>query len=919
MNALWAKKDDQEGQLKWLPLIVHLKDTMEVSGWLWNHWLSDGQRVYLVNQMEPRNPELSEKAVRFLGGVHDIGKATPAFQTRRGIHSGEELDYCLLDKLERSGFTGISSLILSSPRQSHHSLAGEVILTRYGVKADISSIVGGHHGKPVDSISVCDKQKAYGENYYQVENGEDPIYQRWECVQKEIFTWALQESGVRDVEQLPEFSEPGQVLLSGLIIMADWIASNESYFPLIPIEQEHVCEESRLRQGITQWFRNHPIEFSDCPGAEEIFEHRFGFRPRNFQRRIFDTIGKIHQPGIVIIEAPTGGGKTETALAAVEQLMAKTGRSGLFFGLPTQATSNGIFTRVHNWLDHLTAWLGVDSSIRLCHGKAALNSEVQQIAAKGTGSHIDEDGRAEGSVIVNEWFSGRKVSALDDVVVGTVDHFLLTALKQKHLALRHLGFSRKVVVIDEVHAYDVFMQQYLFEAIRWMGAYHVPVILLSATLPPEQRAELIGNYLIGRGAMKRIKQNDPVLTSLKRARGYPFVSYTEGNEIRYEADFPAQKNRSVHVVLLEEDALLEKIGELMQGGGVVGIIVNTVRRAQSVARQCAEQYGRETVTLLHSSFIATDRVEKEQKLLSMIGNGADRPRRKIIIGTQVIEQSLDIDFDVLISDMCPMDLLIQRIGRLQRHEIERPAALQEAVVYVLGTSGEFEFERGTAHVYQPFILIRTQQFLPSVIRVPDDVPDLIRHVYSQEPLELLEALNEKYERSKALYEVYRENEKTKAKAFRLSHPKQGIDPARSNLIGWLKDPGEADSEESMMAQVRDIRETVEVIAVRRTGEGYGLFNGNEDLSGRIDDPNVAKSIAECTLRLPQAVNYGMGIDGLIEWLEAYNRKYLKAWQSQPWLKGCLGIIFDEDGTFRIGETVLKYDYNDGLSVKREGS
>ena len=176
---------------------------------------------------------------------------------------------------------------------------------------------------------------------------------------------------------------------------------------------------------------------------------------------------------------------------AVEQLAEKTGRSGMFFGLPTQATSNGIFPRVRQWLERVEEEAFEKASLRLAHGKSSLNEEFSSLA-----TNISPDDERDASVIVNDWFGGRKTSALDDFVVGTVDQFLLVAWKQKHLALRHLGFSKKVVVIDEVHACDAYMNQYLTKAIRWMAAYGVPIVILSATLPAERREEVIRSYLL---------------------------------------------------------------------------------------------------------------------------------------------------------------------------------------------------------------------------------------------------------------------------------------------------------------------------------------------------------------------------------------------------------------------------------------
>ncbi|MGI5990280.1 MAG: CRISPR-associated helicase Cas3' [Lachnospiraceae bacterium] len=917
-HSLWAKKDNSRGKLFWLPLMIHLQDTMNVAGFLWNHWLSSGQRDGIISQIQNGNETIAERLVLFLGGVHDIGKATPAFQTQKGFFYSEDLNSELINKLEQAGFTGICDFDTRSCHFSHHSLAGEVILQNFGVNKGIASIIGAHHGKPVDSEWTCEVQStSYKENYRQ--NDKNPqIARLWQNTQGYIFEWALKQSEFYQKESLPEISKPAQVLLSGLVIMADWIASNENYFPLIPLEKESAGDmQQRFQNGIRKWYRDQPFELQEPSSPEKLYTERFEFLPRDFQKVIFDTVQAISEPGIVIIEAPTGCGKTEAALATAEQLAAKTSRSGLFFGLPTQATSNGMFPRIFNWLKHISTEYGV-ASIRLQHGKAALNPLMNQLAA-----HVDEDEDTENTVIVNQWFSGRKTAALDDFVIGTVDQFLLASLKQKHLALRHLGFDKKVVIIDEVHAYDAYMQQYLERSIRWMGAYGTPVILLSATLPAEKRQEFAMAYLQGAGIKKRdivIKQAD------LKTRQYPLITYSDGLEIRQNADFPAKKDKTVLIQKLEDDRLYSVVSDLIRDGGVVGIIVNTVRKSQEIARKCGELFGSENTILLHSNFIATDRIEKEEQLMKKIGKNAVRPEKLIVVGTQVIEQSLDIDFDVLITDLCPMDLLIQRIGRLHRHEISRPQKHQKAVVYLLGTNDSLEFDQGSARVYGEYLLARTQYYLPQKILIPSSISDLVQEVYDfdgTDPHYQGDQL-QKYEKWKEEFTVQIENKKQKAEQFQIDKPVRKINTDRYNLIGWLETPDESTSDEEAYAQVRDTRETVEIIAIRRYGEKYGFFKSHteweREVSDHIEEPEIAQKLASQTLRLPYSLIRRKGISHLIQWLENYNKKYLSIWQSQSWLKGSLGLIFDENGDFYMDDSdiVLHYDYQYGLELKREG-
>ena len=908
--SLWAKKDEISGENMWLPLPAHLTDTMCIMRWLWNNWLSQNQRNFCINSLSEPNEETALKLVSFLGAVHDIGKATPAFQIRPGYQNSRDLDLCLIEKLERAGFRGISTLYLPDIKVSHHTIAGEYLLQNvFHVAPDIGSIIGAHHGQPINENLSIDKQHAFLLNYYQVESEASEIHQKWDDVQRYIFQNALDQSGFHSTSALPQISKPAQVIYSGLLIMADWIASNSDFFPLLPIDENKIPDQSkRVKKGIDSWKGNRALQIASYPVAEELYKQRFNYYPRNFQKTVFETISRIHSPGIIILEAPMGLGKTEAALAAAEQLAAETGSSGLFFGLPTQATSNSMFGRVHHWLDEITKAYDVKQSLRLSHGKAALNEEMDTLIKESRLKDINIDDKSEGSVYVNQWFTGRKKTILDDFVVGTVDGYLLSALKQKHLALRHLGISKKVVIIDEVHAYDTYMQQYLLEAIQWSGAYHVPLILVSATLPQDRRQTMIQAYLRGMGMKKKEIEFPPAISS----NAYPMVSYTDGKEIKTQTDFQTIPDKTITVQKLSEENILDKISDLLGKGGVIGVIVNTVKRAQQLGMLCTERFGKDTVAVLHASFIATDRIRKETELLNSIGKNGKRPKKKIIIGTQVMEQSLDIDFDVLITDLCPMDLLLQRAGRLHRHTISRPPQHEKPVLYVMGTNEQFLFDKGSEKVYGSYYLIRTQYFLPYEIHLPKDIPILVNKVYSDTQLNLSDELQQVYQTSRQQMKIQQENKEIKAKTYRIEDVKNRIDPERNNLIRWLNNPDNSDSDEKAAAQVRDTTETIEVIALKKIGEGYGTFDSEIDISSQIEMPKIAKKLAMNTIRLPNFVTMRIGVEETINELEEYNRRHLANWQEQPWLKGSLGLLFDENGRCTLHGINLRYDSTFGL-------
>lgn len=911
-KLLWAKKNRVDNNPMWLPLLVHLKDTANVCGLLYNHWLSDGVKDLLMNSVisdyEDKD-ELVLKLCRFLGWAHDLGKATSIFQVKKSFNGDVELDSLILEKLISAGFKDLDKFALAKRENIAHNISGQYLLTKFGVNFCVANIIGAHHGRPIsdNEAKICD---SFTSSLFQDDkiSSERAIF--WQDLQKNIFDKALLECGFSDPKDLPLISQPGQVILSGLLVMADWISSNEDFFPLIPLDQ-YEADSDRVEVGFGKWLDGRAEVWNPNPYSYEIYKERFPFikKPKEAQEKISKVINDIDQPGIVILEAPMGMGKTETALVAVEDLAKKTNRTGMFFALPTQATSNGIFSRVKDWLINMEG----EKSLRLIHGKAQLNDEFSKLP-KSRNIH-GEDGLG-----VNEWFAGRKVSILDDFTVGTVDQILLAALKQKHLMLRHLGLSNKVVVIDEVHAYDAYMSVFLYRALRWLGAYKVPVVILSATLPITKRNALLEEYMIGAGlGYSRLPKPEGFETN----EAYPLLTYNDGATIKQFADFNKDSGRAYQIIKKSKDRSEDLVGLIKENtpkGGIVGVMVNTVRKAQDFARQCIESFGEDRVELLHSSFIATDRYKKEKNLIDTIGKNGKRPDFKIVIGTQVIEQSLDIDFDILITDLAPMDLILQRMGRLHRHEdTKRPENLKNPIVYVLNCGG-YDFDKGSSFVYSSYILFRTEYYLPEKINLPNDISHLVQLVYGDGDLDLEEDLQKLYEKYRDKRDKEIDDKEVKANVYRLDKPLKKVAEGK-NLSNWLKNSNKMaeSSDVKANAQVRDSADTIEVIALKDCQGGYGFF----DKPGLLDpsDNKTAMEIAKRTIKLPNAVYYdkdnGYIIDKVIEDLEKYYLENLSDWDNQAWLKNSLAIIFDSNNEFRLGDKLLLYDEKYGLLVKKE--
>lgn len=914
LEALWAKKEEKDGVFFWLPLPVHLEDTKRITGLLWEHWLSDGQKAVVAKDFDT-----GKQIAMFTAGIHDIGKATPAFQLKKGFSNSKDLDNELTDKLIEAGLTDIDKLILAAPEKTPHGLAGEVILSildeRFCTDNDIGSIVGGHHGRPIDDIGkISEVKKSYKKNIFQSEDENSDIYKKWLMFHREILNTALKNSGFEKCSDIPILSQPAQAILLGLLTMADWIASNTYFFPLIGLDEStDIDMDKRCKTGFNKWKKSNSSDIWNpeySGDGNTLFKDRFGFKPRDVQSKFAKTVADAKNPGLVILEAPMGLGKTEAALIGVEELAVKSNRSGLFFGLPTQATSNGIFPRIADWLKGISEDLGEKHGLRLVHGKAYLNDFYTNLT-KSSNIDIDSGKAKEESFVINQWFCGKKTAIMDDFVVGTVDQLLMMALRQKHLALRHLGLSKKIVVIDEVHAYDAYMDQYLNMALEWLGAYNVPVILLSATLPKKSRADFINHYLMGKGVKKIDKES-------LMADDYPLITYTDNDKALIIKDFAPIEDKSIEIKYTDSENLLKLLDFLTAGGGNVGIIVNTVKKAQDIAKSVLSKFGDISVKLLHSSFIATDRVKNEKELTDLLGKTGDRPEKMIVVGTQVIEQSLDIDFDVMISDIAPVDLLIQRMGRLHRHKRDnRPDKHKKPVLYVLGNSKELEFESGSKAVYGGYLLARTGYFLKDSINLPGDISKLVQEVYDENiDLDLSDDLRVKYDNYKKDYEGIVNSKKDRATSYRLESPrlKKRIGKG-TDLIGWLKNESLTSSEEEGNSQVRDTQDTVEVIALKRCTGGYTTFDSNEDMSQYIDNEAVAKKLASSTIKLPSKLSKSYNIDKTIKELEDFYIKNLKSWDNSVWLKGSLCAMFDENNRCRINGVDMVYDKKYGLDIE----
>jgi len=452
--SVWGKlSPDTDG---WMRLVTHLEDSAAVAGWLWDDFLPVATRQRICETLAIPDEQGKSMAMWF-AGVHDIGKASPAFAAK-----AQAVMPSVLDPMRDHGLDARPTL---SDKDAPHATVGQLVLeawlaTRYPHSAKrnrntFTCILASHHGTtPSNTALTCAESHPT-----QIGQG------RWVEVRNEILDTMAEATGAR--EHLDQWlgqrmPVPIQVLLTGIVIMADWIASNTALFPYA----DDRAPRTRLETAVEALNLPEPwVARVPDVGIDEFLAARFlslaGMSARPLQERLVASARECQHPSLFIVEGPMGVGKTEAALLAAEVLAERFGSGGVFIGLPTMATANPMFDRVRQWLT--TTLHGRDTSIALAHGKAALNVRYTDLIRRPwTGQVFDDSleggGTDRGEVVVNEWLRGRKRTGLASFVVGTIDQSLFAALKAKHVVLRHLGLAGKVVIIDEVHAADDYMR-----------------------------------------------------------------------------------------------------------------------------------------------------------------------------------------------------------------------------------------------------------------------------------------------------------------------------------------------------------------------------------------------------------------------------------------------------------------------------
>jgi len=513
-------------------------------------------------------------------------------------------------------------------------------------------------------------------------------------------------------EKIPDF-------LAGFCSICDWIGSNSDWFALVdnPADLSSyfqsrlpIAEKALKATGILSSLKS-------SGGMKSVFP---AFHPRGIQTLIDNfTV----QQGLTIIEAPTGSGKTEAALAYAITLLAAGLADSLIFSLPSQATANAMLTRLTE-VTNRTFKQG--KNVILAHGKSNFNKDFLNLKRIAQLDHAQ--GKDEAQVQCARWLAtSRKRVFLGQVGVCTVDQVLLSVLPVRHQFVRSFGVRRSILIIDEVHAYDSYMYGLLQEVLKGQVRAGGSAILLSATLPAFQKESLLQAW----GSDEKQQQAEyPLVT---QAILQNITHYCLPKQIKTEK-FDVTLSLWPSPTLSFPNALVDKIVAKAEAGAMVGIVCNLVADAQNLAKKITS-LTKIPVDLFHSRFRFCDRMKREEMILNIYGKNSKRQGR-ILVATQVIEQSLDLDFDWLVSQLCPIDLLFQRLGRLQRHKNIRPNNCMKRNCAVIVTAKD-SFDFGDSqYVYRNIrALHRSNMLLQQncVLSFPDVYREMIEQVYQQLP------------------------------------------------------------------------------------------------------------------------------------------------------------------------------------------
>ncbi len=751
-GRFWAKLHPRDDPHEWHPLIGHSADVAAVLERLLQTDSVLAHRLAAAfGEQELRSMHRSR--LIFLAALHDLGKTSHGFQTK-GYPKGK-----------RGGWTQrghVKVLLESMEVPALQQLVVTEVLPRIGRDMQTAGVLFGstvaHHGRPwpMDQQQpAAQRQKLWLPGG----SGRDPLAEM-----RRLIEHARRWSGVDDLPGdgftavTPEFTH----LFAGALTLADWIGSTRSGFDFAewadtdPDRYWTVAQERAARAcariGVVPDTRPVSVHLTGLRLLETLFADVFGGAddgrsdlqrnmPTPLQARVADM--ELPPPGTrLLIESETGSGKTEAALALYARLRASGNVGGLMFALPTRATASAMYERVQRALQGMyTGGHGPTVALAVGGRQPQMHSD-EELIKEPSDTYPDESDRE-----LARWASsGAKKFLAAEIVVGTIDQVLLGGLPVKHAHLRLAALSRHLLVVDELHSFDRYMTTVLGRVLELFTGAGGTALFMSATLSHEARREYGGGAALELDAAEKLPY--PALST------HVFGSHGWTDQSFESASAP----KTVRWRAIVADQVVAEAVALAQAGARVLLLRNTVRAARETSHaireagqeallwQTAGTEGAMHTPAYHSRYTVPDRLILDERIRKRFGkDAAAEPGRVILVSTQVAEQSLDVDFDVLITDLCPIDVLLQRIGRVHRHrerDEHRPPGYREtAEVRVIAPVGGFGEHLGARSVAvgwgedRPYpnyadgeLTLRVLRDRPT-IQIPRDNRELVEAVY----------------------------------------------------------------------------------------------------------------------------------------------------------------------------------------------
>lgn len=637
-------------------------------------------------------------SICFLCSVHDIGKATPLFQ--------KKIDNSLIiDEIATLSYAGY--VRDGAEKGFRHEAYSDWVLRKWLREKGIDRKESRRYGNLVCSHHQGNTKGLRGSAEYGFETGQD----EW----NENIVFPL----INDIEKeypftpFKDIKEPDVLfsLILGLLIASDWIASGHLYDDCkdkestVKIAKEHIYES-----GILEWIPEQSYDYNRLfPSLKEL---------RPLQKELINILSIHNHFDCMLIEAPMGMGKTEAGLYTLMNVARIYNKTGLYIAMPTAATAEAMLSRIENMQS--SAGLYPDTEIRELAGISWMNIDNESIADRSS------------------WLKHGPMKLFSKLAVGTVDQIMAAAQSVKYGDLLKIALSTKCVLIDEIHAYDSYMLKTIKVLLTWLRAMHVPVVMLSATLPERTKKDIIQDVY-------GINEYEP-------CNGYPCITTIQDKNIEQKC-IPSKDITVKHIETLrlsEQDVINEALNSVADGGCTC-IFVNTVKRAQYMYKELNSVVSSDVKTVLFTARTTPKyKEEKSREIIEMVGKDrTNRPLKLIVVSTQIMEASMDVDFDTIISHISPMDSVLQRLGRWCRHSDYGTVRMNKSYKSRFIVIIPDEYNTNSSLPYPTGLLRATEKTLQRYpeFEYPVDIPIMVNEVYSNMDDSWSESEREEWEMS----------------------------------------------------------------------------------------------------------------------------------------------------------------------------